>query len=92
MYVVSGLTTTRTLSIMVCKGAAVTVDKLEGDKSVGDEVEEDLDAVLRSAGTELEDLTVAFADGRPVSHALCDSSGMVRQVKLDTIVDLTDET
>jgi hypothetical protein len=85
--VVSGPTTTRTLSITVCKGAVVTVDRL-----VADEVEEDLDAVLGSADTELGDLAVTFADESPVGHALCDSSGMVWQVKLETIVDVTEGT
>ena len=44
----------------------MTVDRL-----VGDEVEEGLDVVLGSAGTELEDLTVTFADEGPAGIALC---------------------
>ncbi|GAM42236.1 hypothetical protein TCE0_044r16012 [Talaromyces pinophilus] len=63
--------------------AAVTVERL-----VGDEVEEGLDVVLGSAGTELEDLTVTFADEDPVGYALCAGSGIVWQVKLELMVDL----
>lgn len=87
VYVLLGATTTRTLWITVCEGAAVTVDRL-----VGDEVEEDLEVVLGSAGIELEDLTITFADESPVDYALCDSRGIVWQVKLEAIVDVTERT
>jgi hypothetical protein len=60
------------------------------DRLVGDEVEEDLDVVLGSAGTELEDLTVTFADEGPVGYALCAGSGIVWQVKLKLMVNLTE--
>ncbi|KAF3404139.1 hypothetical protein DPV78_003411 [Talaromyces pinophilus] len=65
------------------ESAAVTVDRLVGD-------EEGLDVVLGSAGTEVEGLTVTFADEDPVGYAPCASSGIVWQVKLELMVDLTD--
>jgi hypothetical protein len=77
VYVVSGPGTTTTCPVTV--------------RRVGDGVEE-LDTVLGSAGTDLEDLTVTLPDESPVGHALCDGSGIVRHVKLEPMVDLTERT
>jgi hypothetical protein len=47
--------------------------------------------VLGSAGTELEDLTVTFADEDDVGNAVCAGSEIIWQVKPEIMVDWTEE-
>ncbi|OKL55598.1 hypothetical protein UA08_09134 [Talaromyces atroroseus] len=79
-------------------GAAVTVDSSAGTEledltlTFADEDPFGHALCTGSAGPELEDLTMAFTDEDDVGNAVCAGSEIIWQVKLEAMVDLTEES